>query len=887
MGTLGLASRVWLATIGAALVACAGAQAAAIPESGTLDLAGSADVRISGLEELSFTGFSVARVGDVNGDGLSDVAVGAPQADARDRSNAGSVFVIFGRADAAPVDLANLGSGGYRIDGALPDDSAGFSLAPAGDLNGDGRGDLLVGAPALGGERPGAAWVVFGKPDAGGIDLATPAGGAYRIGGAQPGDLAGFSVGSIGDLDGDGRGDLLVGAPRFDVNDSDRLDSGAVFVVRGSASATDVDLGALGANGYRIDGEGHGGAGWSVDGSPDMNGDSVPDVVLGAPFTDAPDAPGAGTAYVAWGRKDTTNVDLASLGDGGFKLVGSLGRGPAAGSEGLSETDQGTTTDVDRDTLGEAAGSAVAALGDMNGDNVPDIAVGGNLADRGSRLNAGSVYFVHGKATPDAVDLAAVGPAAGNGYRVDGAAARDNTGTGVSDGGDVNGDGRRDMLVSSPTASPLSRQLSGATYVLFGSATETSRDLASIGDGGFRIVGPGPGDTTSRHAVTAGDVNGDGAPDLLLGGPLARPTPACSDETSEKPCPVDQDESARGPRAGAAFIVYSPKPVPPPPPDPGQVEEVQVDQCVATRNVEAIIDDSGSMAGTDPGDLRRRALAIMLAKPRNEGDVLGALEFGSEANPLFAPESIQEDEVPALIKRLRTLIEADNGGTNYNAAFASVAEENPAAGARVFITDGGHNEGEYTGGHAGGPPTYVLGLEIGRKGVDAKRLARIAEDTKGEYYPNVDDEDLQPIMGRIDSKLNCDIGIEDYPFTFDDEEDTSEEETDLEDGTFSSDVTISWDDPDDDLDIEEIVLERRGNRKPIARLGRKTIKRALKSGDRLGGGQLKVQGRSGYTFETLRVNGLEDGVLVVKLGASKLRGKSHAVTQVTQSRRRR
>jgi hypothetical protein len=660
-----------------------------------------------------------------------------------------------------------------------------------------------------------------------------------------------------------------------------------VFVVHGSASANAVDLGALGSGGYRIDGEAHGGAGWSVDGSADMNGDSVPEVLLGAPFTDAPNAPGAGTAYVAWGRKDTTNVDLAALGDGGFKLVGSLGRGAAAGSEGLSSTDQGTTAEVDADTLGEAAGASVAALGDMNGDNVPDVAVGANLADRGSRLNAGSVYFVHGKATGDVVDLASIAPSAGNGFRVDGAAARDNTGTGVSDGGDVNGDGRRDMLVSAPTASPLSRELSGATYVLFGNAAEKSRDLASIGDGGFRIAGPGAGDTTSRHAVAAGDVNGDGAPDLLLGGPLARPTPACSDDKRDTPCPVESDESKRGPRSGAAFIVYSPKPVPPPPPDPGQVEEVQVDQCTATRNIEAIVDDSGSMAGTDPGDLRRRALAIMLAKPRNEGDVLGALEFGSEANPLFAPESIQEPEVPALIKRLRTLINADNGGTNYNAAFASVADENPAAGARVFITDGGHNEGEYTGGHAGGPPTYVIGLEIGKKGVDAKRLQRIADDTKGEYYPNVDDEDLQPVMGRIDSKLNCDIGIEDYPFTFDDEEDTTDEETDLEDGTYSSDVTVSWDDPDDDLDIEEIVLERRGNRKPIATLGRKTIKRALKTGKRLGPGQLKVQGRSGFTFETLRVNGLEDGVLVVKLGAKKLKGKSHAVTQVTQSRRRR
>src|SRR4051812_25051982 len=210
VGTLGRLGRVWLATIGALLVACGAAHAAEIPESGTLDLAAKADVRISGLGALSFTGFSVARVGDVNGDGLSDIAVGAPQASARDRSNAGSVFVIFGRADSSPIDLANLGAAGYRIDGALPGDEAGFALAPAGDLDGDGRGDLVIGAPAAGSERPGGAWVVLGKGNSNGIDLAAPGAAAYRIGGAQPGDLTGFSVGSIGDLDGDGLRDILV-----------------------------------------------------------------------------------------------------------------------------------------------------------------------------------------------------------------------------------------------------------------------------------------------------------------------------------------------------------------------------------------------------------------------------------------------------------------------------------------------------------------------------------------------------------------------------------------------------------------------------------------------------------------------------------------------------
>jgi hypothetical protein len=873
-----------------ALLACPGAaQAAQIPESGTLDLASQADVRIGGLEESSFTGFSVARAGDVNRDGLADVIVGAPQANARGRANAGSAFVIFGQRTPAPVDLANLGGSGYRIDGALAGDEAGFSVAAAGDVNGDGFADVVVGAPAVGANRSGAAYVVYGKADAGAIDLGSAGPGAYRIGGAQPGDLAGFSVGSVGDLNGDGRPELLVGAPRFDVNDSDRVDAGAVYVIRGTAAPSDVDLAALGGRGYRIDGDGHGYAGWSVDGSADMNGDGRPEVLLGAPFTDAPGAPGAGSAYVVWGRQDTAGVDLASLGDGGFRLNGSLGRGPAAGSEGLSTMDQGTAGDVAADNLGEAAGSSVAALGDVNGDGVPDIAVGAQLADRGSRFNAGSVYVVHGKATSAPVDLSSVGDTT-PGFRVDGAAPVDNTGTGVSDAGDVNGDGRRDMLVSSPLAAPLSRDQSGATYVIYGRAAEKSVDLAAIGDAGFRIAGPGKGDTTSRHAVGVGDVNGDGAADLLLGGPLARPKPACAPDTSTTPCPTDAKESDRGPRAGAAFLVFSPKPVPPPPPDPGQVEEVQIDQCVAVRNVEAIIDDSGSMSGTDPDNLRRRALEILLDKPRNVGDVLGALEFGSEADQLFPPKPIDEKETPAIIKRLRQLVNADNGGTNYNAAFAAVGDENPAAGARIFITDGGHNEGEYTGGHAGGPPTYVIGLDIGRTGPDAARLQRIADDTHGHYYPSVSGGRLQTVLGRIDAHLNCDTSVDDYSDTITDTTDTAQVDAPIDDTTYSSDVTVSWDDPADQLDVKRLELYRRGNRKTVATVSGTTITRVLHSRRRGGHGRLRVSGRAGSTFVTLRVNGiggLKDVALRVVVGAKKVRGRSHVVTQVTQSRRRR
>ena len=112
---------------------------------------------------------------------------------------------------------------------------------------------------------------------------------------------------------------------------------------------------------------------------------------------------------------------------------------------------------------------------------------------------------------------------------------------------------------------------------------------------------------------------------------------------------------------------------------------------------------------------------------------------------------------PGLFELSAQRVDADNGGTNYNAAFTGVAGDNPGAQARIFLTDGEHNEGEYVDGHRDGPPTYVIGLGIGRRGEAAQRLERIAKDTGGRYYPGVTAQNLQPVLNRIDSRLNCDL----------------------------------------------------------------------------------------------------------------------------------
>ena len=122
-------------------------------------------------------GESVAGVGDVNGDGRPDVAVGAIFASGNGRMTAGAAFVVFGKPSSAMVDLAALGAGGYRIDGAAAGDIAGKSVAGVGDVNGDGVPDVAVGAPNAdpnGRSESGAAYLVFGRASAGTIDPRVP-----------------------------------------------------------------------------------------------------------------------------------------------------------------------------------------------------------------------------------------------------------------------------------------------------------------------------------------------------------------------------------------------------------------------------------------------------------------------------------------------------------------------------------------------------------------------------------------------------------------------------------------------------------------------------------------------------------------------------------------
>ena len=204
---------------------------------------------INGVSTGDASGFSVSAAGDVNGDGFDDLIVGAPNDDPNG-SNSGASFVVFGKTDGTKIELSDIeaGIGGFVINGVSAYDYSGRSVSSAGDVNGDGFDDLIVGAKNddPNGSYSGASFVVFGKTDGTKVELSDiEAGtGGFVINGLSVYDHSGFSVSSAGDVNGDGFDDLIVGARGDDPNGGN---SGASFVVfGGNFSGAMTEIGTVG-----------------------------------------------------------------------------------------------------------------------------------------------------------------------------------------------------------------------------------------------------------------------------------------------------------------------------------------------------------------------------------------------------------------------------------------------------------------------------------------------------------------------------------------------------------------------------------------------------------------------------------------------------------------
>lgn len=392
---------------------------------------------ITGGSDIDSSGvfFAASGVGDVNGDGISDFAIGP-----RDLS------VVFGRADGAPLTLAQLGVGGIPLKhntfsfvsgNSSFRTQAGTELAGSGDFDGDGLFDVLVGA------NTGDAHILFGKRDVSLVDLDLSNDQSLEILHSDSGSI-GRKVSGAGDFNGDGFSDVIV---------SDSED--AVHVVLGRSGRASIDLGAIGAGSVPIrlppDSSSP-----SVAGVGDFNGDGLDDIGVSPNSSE--------TQFIVFGKTDNTAIDLA---DTGTQAI-------------------------------EVSATTVRGAGDVNGDGFSDVILWRRSED------AAHISFGY--------DTALVPPEP-SGFLIQAGETVNSRGI-VASAGDFNADGLGDILIG---GSDSSAGMQTVAHLVYGKAEGVPVSLDQIGNLGFAITSEEDALGVALRVSAAGDANGDGLSDILLG----------------------------------------------------------------------------------------------------------------------------------------------------------------------------------------------------------------------------------------------------------------------------------------------------------------------------------------------------------------------------------
>ncbi|MEM7201680.1 MAG: integrin alpha [Planctomycetota bacterium] len=513
---------------------------------------------IAGSGADDFLGTSVAGLGDVNGDGLGDFAVGAPKDD-NVAINGGSV-VVYSGADGLPL---------YTIDGANDGDELGTSVAGLGDTDGDGVPDFVVGVPF----EDGAG------VDAGLVEVRSGVDGSLLWAARGNTDAArmGFSVGPAGDFDLDGFADVVVGSP-WDATIDSR--AGGIFLFSGNTGCLlhlrygdnkDDQYGHSVAGGGDVDGDGFidlvAGApgadfsfpaagtamvlrvpprdgfenvithapgtpnarfGFSIKPFVDVDGDLVPEYLVGAPF-DGPNREGSVRIYSGATHTEIHQFVGPGIGDSWFgHTIDNAGDVDQDGFDDIIvgayhwDVDPETSTITDEGRVevfsGNPAtsfssiyllqgttsrahlGSSVGGLGDVDGDTVPDFFAAQGL-DAGE---VGNVQVYSGATGSPILPLNFTGTLAPE-------PQKEWFGWSAASVGDLDGDGVSELAVGAPSGQV--EPTPGSGYV----------NIYSLGQGGallHRFDGPSVQSLFGWSVASAGDVNNDGTPDIIIGGYL-------------------------------------------------------------------------------------------------------------------------------------------------------------------------------------------------------------------------------------------------------------------------------------------------------------------------------------------------------------------------------
>jgi len=423
------------------------------------------------------SGNSVSGAGDINGDGLDDLIVIYPNFVSSDRTG---ICIVFGHNGNWPnkFELSSLdGSNGFELIGAVKN-YMGVSVSGAGDVNSDGIDDLVVGDTSSLDLSTGGwprDYIVFGHTGSwpSSIQLLSLDGTAGFKLDARETSCFGFSVSEAGDINGDEMDDFIVGGSPYS------------YVIFGHKCGWSemLELSTLdGSNGFRLDDTEKGRCG-SISGAGDINGDNIADLIVGAPYPDA------GCSYVVFGRSSSWPrvLELSTLdGNNGFRLNG--------------------------EAVGDYSGCSVSGAGDINGDGVDDLIIGAKNASPSGKTAAGRSYLIFGHrgSWPRALELSTLDGS--NGVKINGIDKNGVCGGSVSGAGDINGDGLDDLIIGDSTG----------CSIIFGHRGNWPEvlELSHLnGNNGFKVKYRKFGAITYGIVSEAGDINGDGVDDFIIGDP--------------------------------------------------------------------------------------------------------------------------------------------------------------------------------------------------------------------------------------------------------------------------------------------------------------------------------------------------------------------------------
>ncbi len=473
----------------------------------------------------AFFGFSVATAGDVNGDGYSDVVVGAYSWDG-EAADEGRAYVYHGSSSGLSSNPA------LTLDPADQTAFFGFSVATAGDVNGDGYSDVVIGAELWGGLpafSEGRMYIYHGSSS--GLS-ATP---ALTL---DPTDQAtalfGRVVATAGDVNGDGYSDVVISAGGWT---GEAADEGRVYVYHGSSSGLSSTPALI------LDPTDQASAnfGHSVSTAGDVNGDGYSDVVIGAFLWDG-EATDEGRAYIYYGSTsglsassvltlDPTDQAIASFGGAvatagdingdGYSdvIVGAYRYDGEATDEGRVYLFRGSpdalssTVGLNLDPTDQASaffGSSVKSAGDVNGDGYTDVIIAASFWD-GEATDEGRVYVYHGSSSGLSSTPAITLDPTNQASAFFGSTS---IGDGISTAGDVNGDGYADVVIGA-NGFTTETGAEGRTYIYYGSASGLPANPSLTLDPTDQV------NSNFGYAVaTAGDVNSDGYADVVIGAVL-------------------------------------------------------------------------------------------------------------------------------------------------------------------------------------------------------------------------------------------------------------------------------------------------------------------------------------------------------------------------------